>query len=168
MTTIRQLQMSYSPEEDRILLRVNTNTGEEFRFWLTRRFSQILVKALADHRAVDPDVSTQATPDAKQAVQTFKQEVAQEKGDFNQEFKQSESFPLGDTPVLAYKLSYAIEANKLKLSIEPKSGQGINIVLDSVLNFNVNKLLRSASETGKWGLFWGNDEAEIPQSRVIN
>ncbi|MBT4160166.1 MAG: hypothetical protein HOC70_03100 [Gammaproteobacteria bacterium] len=168
MTAISQLQMSYSPEEDRILLRVNTDNGEEFRFWLTRRFSQLLVQALAAHRAVDPDVSTQATPVAKQAVQTFKQEAAQEKGDFEQEFRQSESFPLGDKPVLAYKLSYSIEKNKLKLSFEPKSGHGINIVLDSDLNFNVSKLLRGASEKGQWFLDWGSAPENATESRVIN
>ena len=105
---------------------------------------------------------------AKQAVQTFKQEAAREKGDFEQDFRQSESYPLGDSPVLAYKLSYGIEASNLKLSIEPKSGQGINIVLDSELNFNVSKLLRSASDTGDWALDWGSEQKDVPESRVIN
>lgn len=165
MTSISQLQMNYSPEEDRLLFRVNTTTGEEFRFWLTRRYAQLLIQALEAHRSADPDIATQATPDARQAVQDFKKDAAQEKSDFNQEFRESESFPLGDSPVLAYKLGYRVEEGNLKLSVEPKSGQGINIVLDSTLNFNVSQLLRSAIEKAKWGLEFGDEAGgmAVPQ-----
>ena len=168
MTAISQLQMTYTPEEDRILLRINTGSGEEFRFWLTRRFSQLLIQALSTHRDADPDISTQPTPDAKQAVQSFKQEAAQANGDFKQEFKQSTAFPLGDAPMLAHKLSYAIEAGKLRLSLQPKDGQGITLTLDSSLNFNITKLLRSASDKAEWGLDWGGYVAVAQEQRVIN
>ena len=167
MTSISQLQMSYSAEEDRVLFRLNTSGGEEFRFWLTRRFSQLLVQALNQHKVADPDVASQPTEDARQAIQDFKREAAQEKGDFQKEFRPSQSFPLGDSPVLAYKLSYKIEENKLKLSIQPKEGQGINIVLDPMLNFNVSKLLKSASEKAGWQLEWG-ESAAVNEERVIN
>ena len=62
MTAINQLQMSYSPEEDRVLLRLNTTSAEEFRFWLTRRYCQLMVPALGAHRAAAPDVSNQVSP----------------------------------------------------------------------------------------------------------
>lgn len=168
MTAISQLQMSYSAEEDRILLRLNTTGDEEFRFWLTRRYAQLLVRALKAHRAADPDVSTQVTPDAKKAVQEFKQEAAQEKGDFEKPFAPSEAFPLGSEPLLAFKLSYNLKGDKLALTIAPKEGQGINIVLDANLNFNVTRLLRTASGSGKWLLDWGEDEPELTSNRVVN
>ena len=34
---IHQLSVTYLPEEDRILARINTTAGEEMRLWLTRR-----------------------------------------------------------------------------------------------------------------------------------
>jgi len=34
--SIRQLNASYVPEEDRVLLRFTTDTQEEYRLWLTR------------------------------------------------------------------------------------------------------------------------------------
>ena len=34
---IHQLSVTYLPEQDRILARVNTTAGEEMRLWLTRR-----------------------------------------------------------------------------------------------------------------------------------
>jgi len=168
MTAISQLQMTYNPEEDRVLFRLNTNSADEFRFWLTRRYCQMLIQALNAHRDVDPDISTQATPDAKQAVQSFKQEAASAKGDFEQEFKQSTNFPLGDAPQLAFKLSYSVEQGKLKLSIQPKEGQGINLMLDQSLNFNVTKLLKSASDKAGWLLDWGTYQLQPVEERVIN
>ena len=173
MTAISQLQMSYSPEEDRVLLRLNTTATEEFRFWLTRRYSQLVIQALGAHRAADPDVSNHASPMARKAVEEFKQEVANTEGNFKDDFKPSETFPLGETPVLAHKLSYKVSAGKLVLTIAPKSGQGVTIVLDSSLNFNVTKLLKSAGEAGKWGLDWegkqpGNKLLPGEENRIIN
>ncbi len=96
MTAISQLQLTYVPDEDRILFRVNTDTNEEFRFWITRRFSMLLIQALMAHRAADPDVSTQSSDAAKQAVQSFKRDEAISQGNFQEDFQPSESFPLGD------------------------------------------------------------------------
>lgn len=168
MTAIKQLQLSYSADEDRILLRVNTTSGDEFRFWLTRRFSILMIEALEAHRAVDPDVSAQTNEAARQAIQEFKREEATSQGNFQEEFTQSENFPLGDVPILAHKLTYGVSGMNLNLSIEPRSGQGINIVLDPQLNHNVSKLLRSAAETAQWGLVWQEEGTEVPEPRVVN
>ncbi len=124
MTAINQLQMSYSPEEDRVLLRLNTTSAEEYRFWLTRRYCQLMVQALGAHRAADPDVSNQVSPVVRKAVETFKREAADSGGNFKDDFKPSDTFPLGETPVLAHKLSYRVSENKLALTITTGSGQG--------------------------------------------
>ena len=152
MNAINQLQMSYSPAEDRILLRVNTTGGDEFRFWLTRRYAALVIQALAAHRAVDPDVAAQPVPAAKEAVEAFKQETAQARGDFAQSFEGSDQFPLGESPILAQKLKYRVLEGKLVLTIEPAEGAGINVTLDNTLNFNVGKLLVSALEKADWRL----------------
>ena len=104
MTAINQLEMSYSPGEDRVLLRLNTTSAEEFRFWLTRRYCQLMVQALNAYRAADPDVSNQVSPVARKAVETFKQEAADSGGNFKDDFKPCDTFPLGESPVLAHKL----------------------------------------------------------------
>ena len=106
--------------------------------------------------------------DAKKAVQEFKQEAAESKGNFQDEFKPSSSFPLGSDPILAFQLSYNVKDGKLALAIAPKGGQGINIVLDAALNFDVTRLLKSSAKAGGWQLDWGDDEPEITGNRVIN
>ncbi len=49
---IHQLQASYQADQDRILLRLNTHSGEEMRVWLTRRMLKGMlepVQRLANH-----------------------------------------------------------------------------------------------------------------------
>jgi hypothetical protein len=168
MTAISQLQMTYSAEEDRILLRVNTDDDEEFRFWLTRRFALLLMRALEAHRAADPDIASQVTEPARQAVEAFKEQAANARGNFDDAFKPSHEFPLGEAPVLAYKLIYRVEDGHLKFAIEPRSGKGIRLVLNAQLNFNVTRLLQSACEKGEWGLAGEQGKQQESESRVIN
>ena len=43
---INQFSANYDPAEDRILLRFNTKDLKEFRFWLTRRSTDMLLDVL--------------------------------------------------------------------------------------------------------------------------
>ena len=43
---INQFSANYDPAEDRILLRFNTTDLKEFRFWLTRRSTNMLLDVL--------------------------------------------------------------------------------------------------------------------------
>lgn len=152
MPAISQIQMRYAPDEDRVLLRLNTTAGEEFRFWITRRYTALLAKAIAAHRASDPDVGTQLSDQDRQVVEQFKQEAADAQANFSEGFQASESYPLGAEPILAHKLTFKVEAGKLALTMEPKEGQGISISLDHQLNFSFTKLLQQAAATAEWGL----------------
>ena len=70
--SINRIQIAYSAEEDRMLFRVNSTDHKEFRFWLTRRFTVLLMRELSEHRSRDPDVASQQGEHAKEAVQSFK------------------------------------------------------------------------------------------------
>lgn len=152
MGAINQIQMSYVPEEDRVLLRLNTADAEEFRFWITRRYTALLAHAIGAHRAADPDLGSQVSSEDRKTVEQFKQQAAEAGANFSEGFQPSESYPLGSQPLLAHKLSYRVEGGKLVLTIEPKTGQGINLTLDNQLNFNFSKLLHTAVEKAEWGL----------------
>tara|TARA_Y100001934_G_scaffold169165_1_gene201072 strand:+ start:177 stop:698 length:522 start_codon:yes stop_codon:yes gene_type:complete len=165
--SINQIQIAYSPEEDRILFRVNSMDRKEFRFWLTRRFTVLLVKVLSDHRARDPDVVTQHTPQAKEAVQSFKQEQAVAGADFKQQFSQDgNEYPLGADFVLAHKITYKIEGANLHLAIQPKEGQGINMVLSQDINATVTRLLATAVGQADWRID-GGSPAEPPATTEV-
>lgn len=133
--------MVYIAEEDRILFRVNSTDKKEYRFWLTRHYATLLAKVLKDHKKVDPDVSVQATPQAKAAVQEFKKEKAIGEATFGKKFEgDNNEYPLGHDIKLAFKLSYNHrEDGTMQLSILPKEGQGINTTLTQLLSAAVNK-----------------------------
>jgi len=145
--------MLYHPEEDRILLRVNSTTNQEFRFWITRRYALLLTRALAEHAESDPDISTQGSAAAKQAVKEFKHEQAINKADFNKPFKEeSAEFPLGEQTRLAYRLTCNRVDSVLKLGIHPKNGEGITLQIDHNLNTSISQLLLSAAQKAQWNL----------------
>ena len=171
--TLSQMQMLYVPEEDRILFRVNSTSGEEFRFWLTRRYVFLLTKVLRDYADKDPDVSAQATPEEKKAVEEFKQEQRISDANFTKEFaEESSSYPLGEATHLAFKLSFSVKEASLQLSIQPKAGQGINFVINQDINASMMQLLKTAAEKGEWRMgevfaTGGQAVVDTPK-RVIN
>jgi hypothetical protein len=148
---ISQMQVLYNPEEDRILFRVSSTDGSEFRFWFSRRYTILLLKVLKEHVESDPDISTQENPEARQAVKSFKQEQAIKSANFNDEFREEpRQMPLGEAATLAFKLTYNIKGGNLNLGIQPKTGQGINIVINREINTTLTQLLVAAARKGEW------------------
>jgi hypothetical protein len=145
--------MLYQPEEDRILLRVNSTANEEFRFWITRRFALMLIRALAEHAESDPDISTQGSVEARQAVKDFKLEQALNKADFEKPFREEQAeFPLGEQTRLAFRLTCSRADSVLVLGIHPKDGEGITMRIDRDLNSSITRLLLSAVQKAQWNL----------------
>ena len=166
---ISQMQALYNPEQDRILFRVNSIDKKEFRFWITRRFTILLLKILKDHRNSDPDISAQENPDARQAVKTFKQEKAIQEANFEQKFSEgSNELPLGEDVLLAFKLTYKIEGESLHLGIQPKRGQGINMVLNRTINSSLMQLIVTAAKKADWKLSRPVPTQAGQKGRVIN
>ena len=171
--SLSQMQMLYVSEEDRILFRVNSTSGEEFRFRLTRRYVLLLIKVLKDYADKDPDVSAQATPAEKKAVEEFKQEKRISDANFTMQFaEESSSYPLGESTLLAFKLSFSIKDTSLQLSIQPKEGRGINFVINQEINASMIQLLKTAAEKGEWGIqhafTTSGQVATSSEKRVIN
>ena len=45
-TQLHQMNVSYFPVEDRLLLKISSRNDDEYRLWLTRRYAQLLLKIL--------------------------------------------------------------------------------------------------------------------------
>lgn len=95
---IKQFNASYVSQEDRVLFRFNTQTGEEYRFWLTRRMMLFLLAATA-HLSEKRLAQTHPTTTAK-VINEFQQEVAKEKANFSEEYAGAKQLPLGSDPIL--------------------------------------------------------------------
>ena len=168
--SINQMQMLYKPEEDRIFFRVNSTDQKEFRFWVTRRFTKLLLKVLGSHLVSDPDISLQGTQEAKQAVMDFKKEKAMSNANFEQPFRETEvEYPLGEETQLAFKITSNKVGDNLQLGIHPKDAQGINMVINRDINTTMRQLLLAAAHQAEWNLGGVTQPAAVTQEdRIIN
>jgi hypothetical protein len=105
---IHQMSVTYLPEQDRILMRVNTTEGEETRMWLTRRLMvglwPLLSKLLTEHllKLESGGASLSgANPELKKMLADFRKEEFLQHADFDTPYQEGEArLPLGEEPLL--------------------------------------------------------------------
>jgi hypothetical protein len=156
MEQLHQMQLTFAPEDDRLLFRVNTAGGRqraEFRFWFTRRYVRILWMALMNML------------EQRQPKEKFKDEIAHtqalvqehrkalEHADFQTQYQESAVFPLGEVPILLSRVSLkANEAGEQILCLHPTNGQGLELGLNDQILHSFCKLLADSSKTAEWDL----------------
>jgi hypothetical protein len=165
---ISQIQMIYNAEEDRVLFRLNSTEALEFRFWITQRYARLLHRVLITHVESDPDVALQSSIEGRQSVKQFKQAQADSSANFDKAFEETaREYPLGEAIMLAFQLAYKIQGENLHLSIQPKVGQGVSLVVNRDINAILGAQLKSVAEKGGWRL---DDATSSPpaSTRIIN
>ena len=99
---IHQLNVSHNDRQDRLLLRVNTQTAEEFRFWLTRRLTLRLLPALQQALGrMESNQPQMVAPDpaSRQILTDLKRDAFLQQADFKTPYtEQPQQLPLGDEP----------------------------------------------------------------------
>ena len=161
---LHQIQIRYSSLEDRLLLRINTQDGIEFRFWLTRRYVELLWPTLRKLLETDEDVRRQDDPHAREAVLSFQHEKALGRSDFDTDFEEAENErPLGDSPVLLARLQIRDNGGEHLVSMHPQEGQGVELSMNPMLLHSFCKLLADGAEKANWGLAIQLANAETEQ-----
>ena len=105
---IHQMSVTYLPEQDRILMRINTTASEEMRLWLTRRLMvglwPLLTKMLTEHLLKLESGGAAvagANPELKKMLADFRKEEFLQHADFDTPYKEEQPrFPLGEEPLL--------------------------------------------------------------------
>jgi len=130
---IHQMSVTYMPEQDRILMRINTVEGEEMRMWLTRRLMvglwPLLSKLLTEHllKLESAGASiTGATPELKKMLAEFRKEEFLQHADFDTPYKEGQNrLPLGEEPLLVTDVDATPLANgPLRLNFNERPPQG--------------------------------------------
>jgi hypothetical protein len=154
MPQISQIQVAFSPLEDRLLLRVNTGDRKEFRFWITRRYLKLLWPVLLKMLADNPQVRLQASVEARQTVLSFLHEQAISQADFSREFEESDSqLPLGSTPLLLARIQVKHDAQERQvLCLHPEQGKGLEIAVNDKLLHALSRLIIEAATGCGWDL----------------
>ena len=163
-----QLAARYHPDQDRILLRMNTSEGDELRLWLTRRLCQNLwpkFKAIVADRvaleqgARDPARAAAATADetTRQMLADFHRQESLRNADFKTPFRDTpRQLPLGAEPLLVTEVTFTPLADgKLRIAFKEKL-QGVSDPRSfriSLQGDNLQGLLHlidKAIETSRW------------------
>lgn len=131
---IHQMSVTYLPEQDRILMRINTTEGEEMRLWLTRRLLvglwPLLSKMLTDHLLkLDAAGSTLAAADdeLKKMLAEFRKEEFLRHADFDTPYQEApqEKLPLGSEPLLVTDVDATpLPAGALRLAFNERPADG--------------------------------------------
>jgi hypothetical protein len=159
---IHQINVSYAAKQDRLLVRINSQSGEELRVWLTRRVSLQLFPLLQRSSQEQlqahlgkPDPAAAPSEQRQQLVRNFQKEAEIYQGDYQTPFReQPTALPLGEDPLLVTKLKFTpLAQGKLALTLLEKlqgRQRDIEVVMDAKLTQGLIHLLRQAIEASEW------------------
>ena len=159
---IRQLSLQYHAEADRLLLRVNSNDGQRFAIWLTRRLSARLWPHLAGmvtQIGIAQEVASAAPdaivmPEAQAMLAQNARERALRGADFKTPFdEQPGAHPLGAEPMLAAEVQLTpLADHRLRLGIADRDKRQVQLQLTETLAMAVKELMAKALLQADWGL----------------
>ena len=143
---LHQMNISYNPKEDRLLLRVSSKGGDEFRLWLTRRYTAMLVNILKQELAKYGGEPALASSDETRNLIKGGALKQSYEGD-------STSFPLGESGVLAFRINCGETGEGvLRLELLPEQGQGISLNLNKTLLYMLHNLVSQGIDQAGWNL----------------
>lgn len=149
---LRQINLSYIEAEDRLLLRMNTTDGAEFRFWLTRRIAVDLLARLESAERKQLGGVIAADFPGSRAIAEFQREVAVGQADFSSDFVPGRQLPLGEPPLLVVGITCQPEADQTALSLLLATRQRLDLMLDRKMLHCLVTLTVSAASTADWGI----------------
>ena len=157
---IHQLSVNHDERQDRLLLRLNTQDQQEFRFWLTRRMTLRLMPAIEQSavrlEAAQPGVAATDAP-SQHLLTELKRDAFLKKADFATPFEtRATQWPLGPEPLLITDAHLTIQPNgALQISFEDKSdpaqARACQLHLQVSLVHGMLHLIQQACEKAEWG-----------------
>jgi hypothetical protein len=156
---IHQLSVHHDERQDRLLLRLNTQDQQEFRFWLTRRMTQRLMPAIEQSatrlEAAQPGVAATDAP-SQNLLNELKRDAFLKKADFATPFENhATQWPMGAEPLLITEAHLRIKPNgALEISFEDKSAparaRSCRLNLQVSLVHGMVHLIQEASKKAEW------------------
>ncbi|MEW5733393.1 MAG: hypothetical protein AB1921_00985 [Thermodesulfobacteriota bacterium] len=155
--SLEQINLSYVPMEDRMLLAATGRVASglaEYRVWLTRRYVRLLWGALeklvSESSAADPRVPEPA----RAAVREFAEQAALSSADFSTPYTpQVTERPLGEAPLLVSRIQLKnLPDGKNVLALHDQQGKGLTMTLEIPVVHSLRKLLHDTAEKAEWNL----------------
>jgi hypothetical protein len=99
---LEQFNAAYDAMQDRVLLRIRSSDGAEYRFWITRRYLSLLWPLLMK-MADGFSARKSGDPIARSTLAELAHGEAVGQADFASQYQEGSLFPLGPDPVLLAK-----------------------------------------------------------------
>lgn len=147
---IKQFNATYSKDEDRILLRFNTDINEEYRFWMTRFITDNLLRMI--DQLLQKSLESKHDSRTAGVIKEFQEDGVRKTTNLKQEYYPATSFPLGDQALLITGFSGSLIQDKFTLKINFKAGKNISLNLPKATIQALNYLLKQVSHKAAWGL----------------
>jgi hypothetical protein len=144
---LQQVNIIYVPEQDRLLLRISSTGDAEFRVWLTRRYSALLLKVFIEQ--IEKEGGYQELASRQETLSRLRG------GALDQPYEAGPrtNYPLGEQGVLGYRINInREEAGTTNLQLLPEHGQGVNINLDKSTLYMLYNVLEQALSVAEWNL----------------
>lgn len=156
---IRQLQVSYIPEQDRLLTRINTQDGAEIRLWLTRRLvlrlwpgliragETLALESLSSQHAL-----AEVAPEARGMMADMAREAALGEADFSTPFAaEPASLPLGQEPLLVNRVDLAPQGGGImRVAFRQSETRGIEVRMAAPLLHAFCQLVQKEANKAEW------------------
>ncbi len=124
--TIKQINVSYLVNEDRILFRFNTQDQSEYRLWFTRRVTLFLLAASS--HLLSKKLEQDHSPEAARVINEFEKEAlleaAKTANSGQQVYESGVQFPIGSDPLLVMDITCSLAQNSEQ--IDSKSNAEIS------------------------------------------
>lgn len=147
--SLRQLNATYVAEEDRVIFRVTTMAGEEYRLWLTRaRVAELLELTQRVHVAQWEQAHLQSQA---KAIAEFQHEAIKMNTQFSS-FEPAPRLPLGAEPVLVRRIGAEIRGEGVALELSLSHNRALTLKLDEKLLVKVRLLLEQIAQKAAWRL----------------
>lgn len=162
--SITQFNATYTPEEDRVLFRFNTNQSQEYRLWLTRAVVRDIL-ALGAQASVAV-LARDHPPEQAKAIAEFKQQAKVQEAKFTT-FVPATNFPLGAEPLLVHKARITLEAEATALELGLPKGQVLTLRLTEEMVGQLRLLLQTIEQRANWGLAQEKAMASVPHAQQL-
>lgn len=144
---LHQMNITYSGKEDRLLLRTSTHQGDEYRIWLTRRFTRLLLQVLAtEMQKHGGHLSIGSQGETAKLLR---------EGAFDKPYEEEKAsnFPLGEDGILAYGVkSHNKPDGRLFLQIHSEAGLHLGLNLSEGLLYMFHNLIVQGIENAEWNI----------------
>ena len=157
MGQLQQLNITFDPIEDRLMMRISSLEEEnllEYRAWLTRRIVRLLWQAFDKLLEQEPEFTLEVPASERKTVLQFQEHAVLSQADFSQPYSPGRAKPAFDgVPVLVSKLHIRkTPPSGYQLSLVNAEDLGIHLGINSWLIHSVRKLLSDVTLAAGWDL----------------